>query len=154
MGCSSCGGSKRTPTPISHVAMSTPVSAPEVSENMIEITYNGRVGNHYVLSPMKLVRHYGYHQQGDKFYVYPEDAAARPDLFIVEKTAEMPEPEATPEPVVEEQEEEPTPEATPKPENIDIAEEPEEAEEPEGEEVEEESEDAPVAPRRRRRRKS
>lgn len=56
---------------------------------MVQVIYRGPHGNHFIPSPTKKVRYYGYGGHGTKVEVHPEDAAARPDLFeVIEVVAE------------------------------------------------------------------
>jgi hypothetical protein len=48
---------------------------------LVDVTYHGNLGNHYVPSPGRFVRTYGYHSRGDVFQVFEGDIELRPDLF-------------------------------------------------------------------------
>jgi predicted flap endonuclease-1-like 5' DNA nuclease len=108
MACSSCGGRKssgRAASPANASAVNripTTTTIPSVADvandpNYIEVIYHGPNGNHFVPSPTRKVRHYGYGSNGDKLRVHRDDIAARPTLFVPTETA-TPEPELPPPP--------------------------------------------------------
>lgn len=93
MACSSCGGKGRSrgrsPAPANATAsinrvQSTALPGDDLSANpnYVQVTYQGPNGNHFIPSPTRKVRHYGYGSNGSKLYVHREDIARRPDLFI------------------------------------------------------------------------
>jgi hypothetical protein len=45
------------------------------------VEYQGGSSNHYILSPTKQVRHYGYGKKGKILQVHPDDMEAAPKLF-------------------------------------------------------------------------
>lgn len=93
MACGSCGrsrGSTRSVSPAASartiygaepMARSQTRSLAPADEGYVRVRYNGPHGNHYITSPTKKVRHYGYGGNGLELSVHPEDAARRPDLF-------------------------------------------------------------------------
>lgn len=59
------------------------------TSDWVQIQYNGRVGAHYVPSPTRVVRHYGYYTNGQTFWVHPDDQDKDPETFaLVEKEPE------------------------------------------------------------------
>lgn len=93
MVCKSCGGRKAAPsaTPSAAPAMSRSVSSNNTSAfsgpDFVEITYNGPVGNHMVLSPRRFFKNYGMHTKGDTFRVHVEDQKAAPIIFVLNPVA-------------------------------------------------------------------
>lgn len=76
MPCLSCGkksGSQAAPM------MAAPMMA--ANPDFVQVIYRGTIGNHYVHSPLRLVRHYGYYSNGDLISVHPSDVRNSPNLF-------------------------------------------------------------------------
>jgi hypothetical protein len=84
MGCSSCG--KRA---VQYGAQSRSLTRMGMSrmglvsgrETWPSVTYYGPASNHYVASPTKKVKNYGYRSRGSILQVHPDDVKAKPDLF-------------------------------------------------------------------------
>lgn len=49
---------------------------------LVAVTYNGSSGNHYIVSPSRSVKNYGYGGRGSRINVYPEDVRLEPATFI------------------------------------------------------------------------
>lgn len=50
---------------------------------MVKIVYNGPIGTHLVVSPLRRVPTYGLHTRGDIFEVDEKDQKAKPDIFVL-----------------------------------------------------------------------
>lgn len=70
-------------------AQSSPVPpALRVEEDRVAVTYAGQTANHYIPSPARKVRHYGYGGKGMSLVAHREDVAKRPDVFIPQSIEE------------------------------------------------------------------
>lgn len=54
----------------------------DVPDNYVKVTYLGPAGNHYILSPTKVVKHYGYGGRGTHISVHPDDVRKEPTIFV------------------------------------------------------------------------
>lgn len=57
--------------------MSMPVNAPWPM-----VVYQGKPVNHYIVSPTRQIKHYGYGSRGVKIKVHPEDVIKQPTIFV------------------------------------------------------------------------
>lgn len=90
MACGSCGRSNSatrsaSPQINSRTVYGGPVaktrSLAPLSADYVSVVYRGPHGNHFIPSPTRKVRYYGYGGHGSKISVHPDDIAKRPDLF-------------------------------------------------------------------------
>lgn len=85
-GCAKKAAERSSPAPLSRGI--GPDAGPDsgIPAGMVEVSYRGTVGNHFVYSPTQRVNgqrlRYGYFSRGDLIVVYAEDVDARPDLFV------------------------------------------------------------------------
>lgn len=124
MACSSCGGGKsaRSSTVGARQAArpvaTTPVPVVAAADDPAYklVTYNGPSGNHFISSPTRKVRHYGYGHKGMQINVHEDDIAMRPDVFVLVQVPAAPVATPAPAPVVAAPE--PTPVPAPEPEPV------------------------------------
>ena len=80
MACASCGGRRRQE--VAAIAQSAPLYHMDGTDKWVAVTYTGTIGNHFVISPTRKVRTYGYYSRGDIFPAHIDDIRHSPHLFV------------------------------------------------------------------------
>lgn len=88
MPCGSCGQKSalakafKSAQPASSARPAQAAAPLRDQANMITVVYMGQTTNHYIPSPTRKVRHYGYGKRGMVVPVHRDDVLRRPDMFV------------------------------------------------------------------------